>query len=222
MRLRYHTIFFDFDGTLCATGRGIEHCVAYALEQMGFPVPDEAGLRRYIGPPAEYAYIHFAGMTLAQAQQAVRIFRSLYNVEGWKESELYAGVPALLRDLRAAGAKLLTASSKPEEMVRRLLKRDGIYDAFDFICAAQGDGPGAQKAHILRRAMAACGLKDPAAGVLVGDTRFDLEGARAVGMPFLGAGYGYAGSAALRAAGAEEVADTGEGLRGHLFLWDAE
>ncbi len=136
MRLNYQTVLFDFDGTLCASGEGITHCVALALSELGYPVPDEAGLRRFVGPPAELAYQRFCGMTLEQAQEAVCVFRKHYDQEGgWKMSHVYPGIPELLRDLKKAGAQIATASSKPQPMVELLLQHMHIAQYFDVFCA---------------------------------------------------------------------------------------
>lgn len=218
MRLYYQTVLFDFDGTLCASGEGITHCVALALSELGYPVPDEAGLRRFVGPPAELAYQRFCGMTLAQAQEAVSVFRKHYDQEGgWKMSHVYPGIPELLRDLKKAGAQIATASSKPQPMVELLLRHMHIAQYFDVFCAAAADGGQADKAGVIRRALRMCGVSDPKAALMIGDTVFDVEGATAMGTPFVGAGYGYAGHEALASAGVRKIADSPDELRPYLF-----
>ena len=47
----YHTILFDLDGTLTASGEGITKSVQYALARMGRPEPDLKKLELFIGPP---------------------------------------------------------------------------------------------------------------------------------------------------------------------------
>ena len=58
---------------------------------------------------------------------------------------------------------------------------------------------------------------DPARAVLIGDTRFDLEGARQAGVAFLGAGYGFGRLEELLEPGAP-LAKTPAELAGFLFL----
>lgn len=217
MRLCYKTVLFDFDGTLCASGEGIIHCVSLALSELGYPVPDRVTLRRFIGPPAELAYQRFVGMGPEQAQQAVRVFRKHYDTDGWRMSRVYPGIPALLRDLKEAGAVVATASSKPQPMVERLLHHMDVARYFDVFCAAAPDGGQADKAGIIRRALRLCRVPAPKDALMVGDTHFDAEGAAQVGTPFVGAAYGYGGHASLAAAGARQIADTVDGLRAYLF-----
>ena len=46
--MRYDTVIFDLDGTLTNSHDGITNAVRYALNKMNLPIPDEAGLRKYI------------------------------------------------------------------------------------------------------------------------------------------------------------------------------
>ena len=56
-------VFFDLDGTLTRSEEGIWNCVKYTAERMGFPVPDAATLRKFIGPPLMWSFRELAGMT---------------------------------------------------------------------------------------------------------------------------------------------------------------
>ena len=51
-------VIFDLDGTLTRSEEGIWNCVRYAAEKLGFPVPDAATLRKFIGPPLGWSFIH--------------------------------------------------------------------------------------------------------------------------------------------------------------------
>ena len=43
-------VLLDLDGTLTKSDPGIIGCVVKAFEEMGYPVPDDAELHRFIGP----------------------------------------------------------------------------------------------------------------------------------------------------------------------------
>lgn len=193
------------------------HCAALALQEMGRPVPPPETLRRFIGPPAEDCYIHYCGMTREQADEAVRRFRVHYDSTGWLKTQVYPGIPELLRDLHEAGAVVCTASSKPFMMVERLLKHFKVDPYFDALCAADDDGGNAEKASVIRRAMALCHTDSLTDTVMIGDTHYDAEGAVKVGLPFIGAAYGYGGREDLKAGGARQFADSVEDLHRFLF-----
>jgi len=38
--MRYKSVIFDFDGTLCNTGEGVMKSAKYALEAFGYSVPE--------------------------------------------------------------------------------------------------------------------------------------------------------------------------------------
>ena len=54
--------------------------------------------------------------------------------------------------------------------------------------------------------------------VMIGDTKYDLEGAREAGAAFLGAAYGYGTAAELAGEGSLGTAASPDGLRSYLFL----
>ena len=60
----YHTILFDLDGTLTASGEGITKSVQYALARMGRPEPDLKKLELFIGPPLTEQFMQYAGYRL--------------------------------------------------------------------------------------------------------------------------------------------------------------
>ena len=127
--LQYGYYLFDFDGTLADTGEGIRRSVAYSLERMGREVPAEAELNRFIGPPLHDSYMRVCGMTEAEAEQAVAIYRERYTDVGIYEAHVYPGIAQLLRALRQSGAYVAVASAKPEVMVRRIIAHFGL-DAY--------------------------------------------------------------------------------------------
>ena len=64
------SIFFDLDGTLTDPSEGICAAVRYALTQMEIPVPQEAVLRSFIGPPLQNSFEHVLGLSPHRATQA--------------------------------------------------------------------------------------------------------------------------------------------------------
>ena len=73
------------------------------------------------------------------------------------------------------------------------------------ICGSSSDGNNSAKWQVLKRAMEELGAK-PEDTVLVGDTKYDVEGARLCGVPCIGVAYGYAAPGELEQAGAVTIA----------------
>ena len=73
----YRYIFFDLDGTLTDSKEGILNSLRYAFEKLGRPVPGEATLLQFIGPPLQDTFTELGGLTREQALEALAVFRRL-------------------------------------------------------------------------------------------------------------------------------------------------
>ncbi len=195
-------VFFDLDGTLTQSEEGIFNCVKYAAERMGFPVPEEAVLRKFIGPPLIHSFQEYLGMTEAQAWKAQEVYRERYTTVGKFENQVYPGVRSMLRALAGAGARMGVVTGKPENSTRDILAHFGLIGFFEGIsCAADAR---AEKEHLIRAILP----EDAEEAWMVGDRRFDMEGGTAAGVHPLGVTYGYGSEEELRTAGAERIAHT--------------
>ena len=200
----FRYLFFDFDGTLYDTVEGITRCVQYALNKRGLDAP-LSSLRCFAGPPLDDMFMEKFGLTREDAEQAVRDFRERYVPIGLYESRSFPGMKDLLRDLKAAGYQLAVTTSKPQVLAEELLRREDLYELFDCICGAAEDGEGNAKWQVLRRALLRLHAPEDES-VLIGDTKYDVAGAKRCGIPCIGVGYGYAAEGELAQAGADAVA----------------
>ena len=198
----WKTILFDLDGTLTDPKEGITKAVAIALNRFG--IREEPGnLTHFIGPPLDESFPEFYGFDREQVAVATETFREYYVRQGWLENVPYPGMAELLRDLQAAGKRLLVATSKPEVTAVRVLEHFGMAQYFDRICGAPLDNQeGARKANVIRSALDWAGPGwDAGNTVMVGDRRHDVAGAHEVGLPCVGVLYGYGSRAEHEKAG---------------------
>lgn len=201
MKPIYDLVLFDLDGTLSDSEPGVTVSVKGAIERMGFPAPDRATLRRFIGPPLWESFVKFCGMTDAQAEQAVDYFRETYNVTGAFDNVLYPHMPELLDELKQAGALLAVATSKPDNIARRVLEYFDVTRRMDYIAAAEENEHNSSKSELILAAINACGVPKERA-VMIGDTHFDATGARQAGTNFIGALYGFGAKEEMEREGA--------------------
>ncbi len=201
--MKYPAIIFDMDGTLTDSQPGILGGIRYALQRVGFDVPEESVLRTYVGPPLSNSFMGGLGMDEAQFLRALEGYREYYYERGYLENAVYPGIRVLLQTLRDAGAWLGIASNKPRESTLRILRHFDILRYFDEVA---GPGPGPRdeptKAELIARANPK-GL--PA--VMIGDREVDVRGAREAGIPCVAVQYGYGDMAELSGAGAETFAE---------------
>ena len=203
--MNYDSILFDFDGTLADTGEGIRRSVAWALERLGRPALDEATLNRFIGPPLHDSFMEYCGMTGDEAEHAIAVYRERYIDTGLYESRLYPGIPALLKALKAKGARVAIASAKPQFMLERLAAYYGIDKYLDAIVGVGMGYHSPDKRDLILAALPEGA--DVARACMVGDRKYDIEAAKALGLGALGADYGYSLPGELAEAGSDAVCD---------------
>ena len=205
------TILFDLDGTLTDSGEGIINCATLALRHFGLPIPSYADMRTFVGPPLRDSFIRF-GVPADQADEAIRVYRSRYIPTGMFENTPYPGIRELLEALRAEGYTLYVATSKPEEMSVTILEKFDLAKYFHRICGASIDSSRSTKDAVIAYLLESSGAKEDM--VMVGDTKYDILGAKAHGIPAIGVGWGYGKVEEMEEAGAVGIAKTMDELIG--------
>lgn len=203
------TILFDLDGTLTDSGEGIINCAILALEHFGLPVPSRETLRVFVGPPLHESFIRF-GVPADKAEEAVEVYRSRYIPIGKFENTPYPGIRELLEKLKAEGHKLYVATSKPEQMSIDILEHFDLAKYFDRICGASLDTSRTDKAAVIAYLQELTGKSENT--VMVGDTKFDVIGAKKHGIPTIGVSWGYGPVEELEQSGAAAIAHSMEEL----------
>ena len=203
------SILFDLDGTLTDSGEGIINCAILALEHFGCPIPSREEMRVFVGPPLHESFIRH-GVPADQAEEAIRIYRSRYIPIGAYENTPYPGIRELLEALKAKGHKLYVATSKPEEMSIKILEHFDLAKYFDQICGATMDISRSSKEAVIAYLLEQNGCSDNM--IMVGDTKFDILGASAHGIPAIGVSWGYGRVEEMQAAGAAAIACSMEEL----------
>ena len=207
------TILFDLDGTLTDSGEGIINCVIYALEHYGLPVPSREELRVFVGPPLPETFVKF-GVKPENAVEAEDVFRERFVPIGMYENSLYPGIEQMLQTLHAAGHILCIATSKPESMAREILRHFDIAKYFHHICGATLDHSRDTKEQVISYLISQCQSDYP--WVMVGDTAFDVLGAKAHNIPAIGVSWGYGLVEEMEEAGAAAIVYTTDELLAQL------
>ena len=199
------TILFDLDGTLTDSGEGIINCAILALEHFGLPIPDREEMRSFVGPPLHESFIRH-GVPADKTDEAIRVYRSRYVPIGAYENTPYPGIRELLEELKAKGHTLYVATSKPEEMSVKILEHFDLAKYFDRICGASLDTSRSSKEDVIAYLLSLNGRAESI--VMVGDTKFDILGAKAHGIPAIGVSWGYGKVEDMETAGAKAIANT--------------
>lgn len=207
-------VLFDLDGTLTDSGEGIINCAIAALKHFGLPVPAREEMRVFVGPPLHETFLKF-GVKPEQTDEAIRVYRERYIPIGKFENTPYPGIRELLASLKTAGHKLYVATSKPETTSIEILEHFDLAKYFDCICGASMDLSRYSKEDVIAYLLEQNGQADNM--VMIGDTKFDVLGAKKHGIPTVGVAWGYGEVKDMEEAGAVKIAYTMEELQTYLL-----
>lgn len=217
MNKPYRYVLMDLDGTITDPMPGITRCVEYALNHFGIRVDSLEDLCCFIGPPLLDSFREYYGFSEEQAQEAILKYRERFATTGMYENVVYPGMEELLQKFHAAGKEVLVATSKPEMFARRILEHFRLADYFTFIGGATLDGTRSHKEEVIRYVLESCRISRPTGVVMVGDRKYDIEGAKVVGLESIGVLYGYGSREELEKAGATGIVGSVEEL-GNILL----
>ena len=200
--LKQSIILFDLDGTLTDSEEGIIRSTQYMQEKMGQRIWSAEELHFIVGPPLIQSFTKEFGMAQEMAEKAVAIFRERYATIGLFEN-------SLLQALRKKGKRLAVATSKKEDLAVRILEHFEIADYFEVIGGDRREVGRDNKAKVIDYVLETMQAKKDDV-IMIGDRKFDIEGAHAIGIPCIAVEYGYGDRDEFEAHGADYIAKTTE------------
>ncbi len=218
--VRKEYLLFDLDGTLTDPKIGITTCVQYALKSFGIDEPDLDKLEPFIGPPLKTSFQQFYGFDDAKADAAIEKYRERFKDTGIFENEVYRGIPEMLKRLKMRGLHLAVASSKPTVFVERILEHFHLKQYFEVVVGSELDGTRSEKPEIVLEALKRLfpdGRVQKHKVFMIGDRKFDVEGAHAMGIEAVAVSYGYGDMEELLEAHADYIVRSVEELKRFLL-----
>ena len=104
---------------------------------------------------------------------------------------MYEGIDGVLQKLKEQGKFLMVATSKPEKFAHNILAQHDLEKYFDFIGGSLTDGSRITKIQVLDYVLKTNEIKNPQEVLMIGDTKFDIAGAKHFGLKSLAVTYGY-------------------------------
>ena len=211
MENKYDLLFFDLDGTLTDPQGGLVEGFVYAFKKCGLPYESKEQLKKYIGPPLFDEWKREFSLTDSETDRAVLTFREYYNIYGWWDNRVYGGIREMLESLRASGKRLFVATSKPEDTARKVLRLFDLDKYFEYRGGADGHKTRDKKWEVLSYVMDKAGVNTAdgrASCLMIGDRKFDREGADICGIDALGVLWGHGSEDEIYGSGFALVAET--------------
>jgi phosphoglycolate phosphatase len=214
---------FDVDGTLVDSRAMITASMQQAFEGLG------------LVPPARERTLSIVGLSLIDAMRTLapdaeeaahERLTAAYKQAFWENrsagshtEDLFDGALDLLTRLRARDDVLLgIATGKSRRGVAHLIEKHG-FDGWFATVQTSDDHPSKPHPSMIVTALADTGL-DPSAAIMIGDTSFDMEMARAAGAGAAGVTWGNHPVIELERAGAHMIANDFKELENQLeSLW---
>lgn len=216
-------ILFDVDGTLVDSQGSIVSAMTAAFGALSLSVPERADILSIVGLSLPHAMARLAPDQSASVQNSlVEGYKEAYHAQrlakGAAQSPLYPGALDVLQALHSVPENLLgVATGKSQRGLDALLEAHGLERYFATRQVADHH-PSKPHPSMIDTARAETGV-EAASTVMVGDTSFDMEMAKAAGVAGVGVSWGYHTAESLREA--DLVIDSFEQLSPALKnLWN--
>ncbi|WP_410218811.1 HAD-IA family hydrolase [Paracoccus sp. (in: a-proteobacteria)] len=215
-------VVFDVDGTLVDSQNHIHHAMSFAFQEAGLlPLP-KAQVLTIVGLSLPVAVAQLAPDADPETQARI--------VQGYKDSfmrarleqaaPLYPGALNCLDRLAEHDDLVLAvATGKSRRGLDAMIAAHGLQGRFLSLQTADGH-PSKPHPSMLLAALAETGAKAGQA-VMIGDTTFDMEMAKAAGLTGFGVTWGYHPVEALSDAGAARIVTDFEALTDAIEEWAA-
>jgi phosphoglycolate phosphatase len=188
-------LVFDLDGTLADTAGDLVSTLNVILAREGLSPQPLADARKFIGAGAK-ALIQRGFAAGGRALSPERLqslygdFVAYYEAHIADESRLFPGVESALDRFAAAGYVFAVCTNKLERSSHLLLRALGVEGRFQAICGQDTFKIAKPDRRIFDATVARAG-GDPAQAIMIGDSRTDIQTARAAIAPVIAVDFGY-------------------------------
>lgn len=202
-------VIFDVDGTLVDSQNHIVASMSTAFGTVGLPLPERETLLGVVGLSLPLALARLAPQAPeSTVRTMVEAYKETFGATRMaQDAPLYPGAMEVLHRLRdEPGTALGIATGKSRRGLDHMMDIYGLHGMFQTTQVAD-DHPSKPHPAMLLAALDATG-HSAAEAVMIGDTSYDIEMARAAGLHAIGVSWGYHRREVLQAAGAHLVIDS--------------
>jgi len=203
-------VIFDVDGTIVDSAAHIVDTAQHIFRENGLPVPSDPDIRSGIG--LNLYIIMQQLMDKEDHELALKLeqdYRDHFNHKienGLIDEMLYEGAEAVISTLGSQEQTFLGIATG-----KRLKGVERLFDTYKFghhfhTLQTPDNNPSKPNPGMVLTAMSETGV-DASKTVMIGDTSYDMEMAKAAGAHAIGVNWGYHDHSTLRASGADVVLD---------------
>jgi phosphoglycolate phosphatase len=212
----FRLLIFDWDGTLSDSAAMIVNAMQAAIRGLGLPPRSDAAIRELIGLGLNEGLERlYPDTDIPDLRRLLDSYRARWLSEGGGEAPLFAGALEAVGQLHGQGYRIAIATGKSRAGLNRSLAHHAALRAYVHASRTADETASKPNPLMLGELLAETGL-GPAEALMIGDTDFDLDMARSIGMPAVGVTCGVHAPERLRAAGAAALLDAVADLPGWL------
>ena len=188
--MRYQLVIFDWDGTLVDSEARIVACMQAAARDVGCPALSRDSIRDIIGLGLPEAIARlYPSIGAGQAEALRQRYSGHFVGADQVPTAFFPGVEAGIARLRGLeGLKLAVATGKSRRGLDRALASTGS-GAWFHASRTADETCSKPDPRMLEELLGELGV-EPGAALMVGDTEYDMQMARALGMDRLAVSYG--------------------------------
>lgn len=201
-------ILFDLDGTLTNPRLGIGNSLKYALRQMQIEGYSAEILERFVGPPLQEGFKNLFGLNQRNTELAVEHFRTYFGAKGLYENEPYPGILELLEALHFSGKRIYVVTSKLEKYAGMILRHFEFDRYVDDLIGAEASGKHSGKGQLISELMERNRIPAADTVVMIGDTHYDIVGAKENAIFTIAVAYGFGTLETLRSCNPDHLAES--------------
>ena len=196
-------IVYDLDGTLADTGTDIAQSANHMLKTMERASLEPKAVIPKIGRGLRQLVADCLGTEDDELiERGMKLYREHHAKHLLDHTQLYPSAEALLQHF--TGRKQAIITNKPNPFTLQILAGLGVADHFSDVIAGNSDFPKKPDPSGLKSLLTKYRIK-PAEAVFVGDSRIDVETARAAGVLAVVVLHGFGERGQLAASGPEQI-----------------
>lgn len=203
--MKYSAVIFDLDGTLLDTIEDLTISINAALSRMGHPQHTSDDYMAWIGeglPTLAVRALPAEKRTRDEIEKFGAYTVEEYRTRWMNHTRPYDGISELLGGLTVLGIRMSVLSNRPDEFTKLILDHCLPSWKFEHTAGTRPDVPMKPDPTAAIEIAKAMGV-DPKNFAFIGDTKTDMETARAAGMYPVGVLWGFRGAEELKSYGAK-------------------
>jgi phosphoglycolate phosphatase len=201
---KYKVIIFDWDGTLVDSTARIVDAMQMASNHVGMPALNDHSIQQIIGLGLPEALRKlWPKITAEQLQQMRSHYSANFSFHSRVHVDFFPEAHAFFAELHTLGYVLAVATGKTRKGLDEMLDGMAVRDVFTITRCAD-ETTSKPDPHMLEEILTELNLTS-AQALMVGDTSFDLDMAKAISMDSVGVTHGAHASEILLASGAKSL-----------------